>query len=72
MTARSSSRRRGTVAEFDEAAGYGLVDDVDGEWFFHCTEIADGFRTISPGVGVEFVLAPGHLGRMEARDIRPA
>ena len=28
-------------------AGYGTVADADGaEWFFHCTAIADGTRTI--------------------------
>ncbi|MEZ5244700.1 MAG: hypothetical protein R2707_06375 [Acidimicrobiales bacterium] len=68
----SSRRRRGRVTEFDDAAGYGTVADVDGQWFFHCTEIADGTRTVEPGAEGDFVLAPGHLGRMEARDIRPA
>lgn len=60
------------MAEFDEAAGYGTVHDADGEWFFHCTAIADGSRSIERGAVVAFALSPGHLGRMEARDIRPA
>ena len=72
MTHGSSGRRRGRVAEFDSAAGYGAVVDLEGEWFFHCTAIADGSRTVARGVEVDFSLAPGHLGRMEARDIRPA
>ena len=72
MTHGSSGRRRGRVAEFDRAAGHGAVVDREGEWFFHCTAIADGSRTVARGVEVDFSLAPGHLGRMEARDIRAA
>jgi cold shock CspA family protein len=68
----SSSRRRGRVADYDDAAGYGTVAGDGGEWFFHCTAIADGSRTIAVAAEVDFSLAPGHLGRMEARDIRPA
>jgi cold shock CspA family protein len=60
------------VTEFDDVAGYGTVAEVDDVWFFHCTAIADGSRSIESGAPVDFVLAPGHLGRMEARDIRPA
>ena len=40
--------------------------------FFHCTQIADGTRTIPVGVNVEFEVAPGHNGRWEAIDIRPS
>lgn len=69
---RASARRRGRVTDYDTAAGYGLVTDDRGEWFFHCTAIADGSRAIEPDTEVDFVLAPGHRGRMEARDIRPA
>ncbi len=71
MNRRLPARRTGRVAEFDEAAGYGSVADDRGEWFFHCTAIADGSRLIDPGTEVFFVLAPGHRGRLEARDIRP-
>lgn len=72
MSHRPSGRRRGRVAAFDDAAGHGTVADGIGEWFFHCTAIADGTRTVGVGHEVDFVLAPGHLGRLEARDIRPA
>jgi cold shock CspA family protein len=65
-------RRRGRVTDFDEVAGYGTVTDPHGEWFFHSTAIADGSRTVDRHAEVDFFLAPGHLGRMEARDIRPA
>jgi CspA family cold shock protein len=66
----------GTVVEFDEPAGYGHVaNDTDpdgGRWFFHCTAIADGTRTIEVGARVRFELVPGHQGRYEATDLRPA
>ena len=62
----------GTVAEFDEAAGYGeLLDEVGERWWFHCTAIADGGRTIAVGARVQFRLRPGHLGRYEAADVNP-
>jgi cold shock CspA family protein len=63
--------RRGVVAGFDDAAGYGeLADDDGGRWWFHCTAIADGSRRIPLGAAVRFRLAPGHLGRYEAIDVR--
>jgi cold shock CspA family protein len=62
----------GVVAEFDEARGIGLVRSDDGtEWFFHCTQIADGTRTIAVGAAVSFDVRPGHLGRWEAAAIKP-
>jgi cold shock protein len=61
---------RGTVAEFDEAKGYGTVRADDGrELFFHCTQIADGTRTIPFDVEVTFEVVPGHNGRWEATAI---
>lgn len=58
---------RGTVADFDEHRGTGTVRAEDGaELFFHCTQIADGSRTIEVGTVVEFEVVPGHLGRWEA------
>jgi len=61
----------GTVAEFDEAKGYGTVRTEDGrDLFFHCTQIADGTRTIPSGAQVTFEIVPGHNGRWEATDIR--
>ncbi len=64
----------GRVAEFDEAGGYGTVAAADGsgEWFFHCTAIADGTRTVDVGAEVAFEVEPGHRGRYEAVAIRPA
>ena len=62
---------RGTVAEFDEPKGYGTVRTTDGrDLFFHCTQIADGTRTIPLGATVEFEVVAGHKGNWEAADIR--
>jgi len=59
---------RGVVTEFDEARGLGVVtDDLGGRFVFHCTQIADGSRYIEEGTRTSFVVAPGHLGRLEAR-----
>lgn len=64
------SRGIGTVATFEDPAGYGTVADDDGnEWFFHCTAIADGTRTIEVGTAVVFDVSPGRLGRWEAANI---
>jgi cold shock CspA family protein len=64
--------RTGSVSDFDEPRGLGTVLCDDGlRYGFHCTAIADGTRRIDLGVRVTFVLAPGHLGRYEARDIAP-
>ena len=64
----------GTVAEFDDAAGYGTVvaDELGARWFFHCTTIADGSRTIAVGAAVCFEVEAGRLGRYEAVNLRPA
>lgn len=57
----------GVVADFDEHKGYGTIRAEDGrELFFHCTQIADGTRTIPVGVDVTFDVVPGHHGRWEA------
>jgi cold shock CspA family protein len=65
--------RAGVVVQFDEQRGYGSVrDGADGaEYFFHCTAIADGSRTIATGASVRFTVVPGHLGRWEATEIHP-
>lgn len=67
-------RRAGRVAAFDAERGVGSVSREDGgpDLFFHCTGIADGSRRIDPGAGVTFIVRPGHLGRWEAWDLRPA
>jgi cold shock protein len=59
--------RLGTVSRFDGHRGLGEVTDREGfDYLFHCTAITDGTRSIAVGTKVEFVLVPGHLGRLEA------
>jgi cold shock CspA family protein len=65
---------RGTVSEFDDPKGYGTItaDAVTGagaSFFFHCTQILDGSRTISPGESVLFDVRPWHRGQREATAI---
>ena len=63
----------GVVSEFDEAAGLGLVTADDGAVYgFHCTQIADGTRTIEAGTRVCFDVVPWHRGRYEAVALSPA
>lgn len=56
--------RTGVVATFDDQEGAGtLVDDETGAaWWFHCTRIAGGERTIPVGVAVTFRAEPGPTG----------
>ncbi len=62
--------RVGSVSAFDEARGLGEVAGAGGEvWPFHCTAVADGSRRIEVGARVAFCVVPGHLGRMEAREL---
>ena len=57
----------GTVRTFDAGRGYGAVESDDGRsWFFHCTQIADGSRTIDVGSRVQFGVVAGRAGRWEA------
>ena len=63
-----------------EVAGGGGVGGVGGSgggggggerYGFHCTQIADGSRTIEVGTEVSFSLMPGRLGRWEAAGVAP-
>jgi cold shock CspA family protein len=61
----------GKVVAFDSRRGLGEIRGDDERVYpFHCTKIADGTREIPIGVAVEFVVAPGPLGRWEAVGIR--
>ena len=61
----------GRVAEFDDHRGLGAIEtDTGRRYRFHCTEIADGTRTIPVGVSVEFVVMAGPLGLVEATQVR--
>lgn len=58
------------VTAFDPERGLGTVAaDGGGDLPFHCTAVADGSRTIEVGTRVVFRSAPGHLGRIEAREL---
>lgn len=60
----------GTVVEFDARRGLGAVERADGARFmFHCTQIADGTRTVPVGAAVTYRIVPGALGRWEAGEI---
>jgi cold shock CspA family protein len=61
----------GTVASFEKDRGLGEIVTSDGQIYpFHCTAIADGTRDIAVGAAVTFTVTAGHLGRLEAADIR--
>lgn len=64
-----SERFTGRVVAFDEAAGLGEIERVDGVRFpFHCIEIADGTRVIAVDTAVTFDLLC-KLGRYEAAQL---
>ena len=63
---------QGEVSEFDDGRGLGTIESGGRSYPFHCTQIADGSRTIPVGTAVAFVVRPGRLGRWEAADLRPA
>ena len=57
----------GVVVDFDDDKGIGTVRSEDGrELFFHCTQIADGTRTIPVGAQVTFDVRPWHRGQYQA------
>jgi cold shock CspA family protein len=61
----------GTVNWFDDGRGLGTIVADDGVAFpFHCTQIADGSRTIAEKASVSFDLLC-KFGRYEATSIRP-
>jgi CspA family cold shock protein len=60
----------GRVTAFDEHRGIGEIAADDGATYpFHCTQIADGTRTIAVGAEVAFEVVAGHLGHWEAARI---
>ncbi len=62
---------RGRVVDYDEHKGYGFVETADGSrLFFHCTAIADGSRTIPPGVDVDYEPVTDPRGKPEAAAVR--
>ena len=70
---------RGTVVEFDELVGLGVIrtepaggGNAPTDYPFHCTRIADGSRTVPVGATVDFVLEVHPRGRLEGAAIRTA
>jgi len=61
----------GTVLEFDDPRGIGVVGCGGRSVPFHCTAITDGSRYIDVGTPVEVRLGPGRLGKIEATSVRP-
>lgn len=61
----------GVVAEFDEAVGLGVIESSadGGRYPFHCTQIADGSRSVPVGAPVTFSVVAGRRGVWEAADI---
>jgi CspA family cold shock protein len=70
-------RLEGQVIAFDDQVGLGEIeadavpDGSPGRFGFHCTQIADGSRTVPVGMRVTFGLLAGRGGHWEAADIRP-
>jgi hypothetical protein len=56
----------GTVVEFDEPRGLGVIESDGVRYPFHCTAILDGTRTIAVDTPVTFEVRPAGLGRWEA------
>jgi len=63
---------QGTIVAFDRDRGRGEVETEHERLGFHATKIADGSRSMAIGALVEFDRAPGHRGRWEAVNLRPA
>lgn len=60
----------GVVVEFDDHKGFGMVRGDDGvDLFFHCTQIADGTRSIAVGARVRYEVVAGHHGKWEAHRV---
>ena len=65
--------RTGRVEAFDPQRGWGTIVGDDGERLgFHCTQIADGSRSVPVGSQVRYHRVPAHLGRYEAAAVTTA
>jgi CxxC-x17-CxxC domain-containing protein len=71
-TAASGGRLQGAVKWFNEAKGFGFIQEDGGEELFvHFSAIAgDGFKTLTQGDRVEFDVVPGAKGRQAANVTR--
>ncbi len=66
-----AARLLGVVSDFDDDRGLGEITADGIVYPFHCVSVADGSRTIAPGVAVSFFVLH-KLGRHEAAGIRQA
>ena len=59
-----SEKQQGTVKWFNESKGFGFIEQEGGpDVFAHFSAIVgDGFKTLSDGQAVEFVLVQGEKG----------
>ncbi|KAK7311571.1 hypothetical protein RJT34_09805 [Clitoria ternatea] len=70
-----TQRSTGTVKWFNADKGFGFItpDDGTADLFVHFTSIrSDGYRTLSEGQSVEFLLVNGDDGRPTAVDVTAA
>jgi CspA family cold shock protein len=66
-------QRFGIVVGFDSTVGLGQVQSDDGSTHdFHCTQIADGSRSIAVGTAVSFEIVAAQLGRWQAARLQAA
>jgi len=63
---------KGTVKFFNEAKGFGFIEQPNGaDVFVHFSNIAaDGFKTLADGQAVQFTVAQGKKGP-EAQNVIP-
>ncbi len=63
---------RGKVKWFNDAKGYGFIEQSDGEdVFVHCSAISmDGFKTLAEGEEVEFEVKTTDKGLQAANVMR--
>jgi len=63
---------RGTVTEFDESRGLGVLrSDLGAHYGFHCVDIADGSRTIAVNARVRTVRHVGLSGHDDVVAVEP-
>ena len=66
------STTTGTVKWFNEAKGFGFIEQENGpDVFAHFSAIqGSGFKTLAEGQRVEFDLVPGQGGKSSAENVK--